>query len=583
MYMDKRDDYKQTIMNMEAVLAKLLTLDHSMSEQQLDMQIPQLLEQIGEYTQSDRVYIFDWVSLDRRSYRNTFEWCKEGVNSLQERMQKLSVQTIPCWQKRFEQGDSVLIANIDDGQNEMPFEYELLQMRGVHTAIVVPVMSQNRLNGFMGLDNPGTEFGPLAAKLLQDAGTHISYIREHHRTTQKEHGQMKLLAQAFEEAHKAHVAKSEFLSRMSHDIRMPLNDIIGMMDISERSYEDVELMRANRMKTTTETNYLMKLLGDALAMCKLQDGSAVLVQEEFYMADVIAEMIAFTQARGEGKKITVVSDVAENIRYSRVYGSPVHVRLMLEKILTNAIQYNRYEGMVKFKARIAMENMSRVVYEFTIEDSGVGMETEFIDHIFEPFVRESMDVRSSYQGTGLGMTIAKSILDLMDGNIRVESGKNVGSTFTVTIPFEKVMRDEFEGNMPKGTAQPNVTNMRILLAEDNDINRDVVKFILEDAGAKVHAVSDGYQTVEAYLSAPENTYDVILMDVMMPNVDGLEASRIIRGQKRADARTIGIVALSVNVFAEDVHRTRAAGMNEQLTKPLNTEKMLRTIARYRRC
>lgn len=166
---------------------------------------------------------------------------------------------------------------------------------------------------------------------------------------------------------------------------------------------------------------------------------------------------------------------------------------MLEKILTNAIQYNRYEGMVKFKARIAMENVARVVYEFTIEDNGVGMEPEFIDHIFEPFVQEAMDVRSSYRGTGLGMTITKSILDLMDGNIRVESRKNAGSTFTVTIPFEKVARDEFEGNMQKGTVQPDVTNMRILLAEDNDINRDVVKFILEDAGAKVHAVSDGYR------------------------------------------------------------------------------------------
>ncbi len=581
--MDKRDDYKQTIMNMEAVLAKVLTLDHSMSEQQLDMQIPQLLEEIGEYTQSDRVYIFDWASLDHRGYRNTFEWCKEGVHSLQKRLQKLSVQMIPCWQKRFEQGDGVLIASIDDVQNEMPFEYEFLQMRGVHTAIAVPIMSQNRLNGFVGLDNPEIEFGQLTTMLLRDAGKHISYIREHHRTTQKEHGQMKLLAQAFEEAHKAHVAKSEFLSRMSHDIRMPLNDIIGMMDIGERSYEDVELMRATRVKTTTETNYLMKLLGDALEMCKLQDGSAVLVQEEFYMADVIAEMIAFAQARGEGKKITVAADIAENIRYSRVYGSPIHVRQMLEKILTNAIQYNHYEGMVKFKVRIVTQNVARVVYEFTIEDNGVGMEPEFIDHIFEPFVQEAMDVRSSYQGTGLGMTITKSILDLMDGNIRVESRKNVGSTVTVTIPFEKVTRDEFEGNMQRETVQSNVTNMRILLAEDNDINRDVVKFILEDAGAKVHAVSDGYQAVEAYLGAPENTYDVILMDVMMPNIDGLEATRIIRGQKRADARTIGIVALSVNVFAEDVQRTRAAGMNEQLTKPLNTEKMLRTIARYRRC
>ena len=157
--MDKRDDYKQTIMNMETVLAKLLTLDHSMSEQQLDMQIPQLLEQIGEYTQSDRVYFFDWASPDCRIYRNTYEWCKEGVYSLQERMQKIYVQMIPCWQKRFEQGDCVWIANIDDVQNEMPFEYELLQMRGVHTAIVVPVMSQNHLKRYIGLENPGPQIG----------------------------------------------------------------------------------------------------------------------------------------------------------------------------------------------------------------------------------------------------------------------------------------------------------------------------------------------------------------------------------------------------------------------------------------
>ena len=169
----------------------------------------------------------------------------------------------------------------------------------------------------------------------------------------------------------------------------------------------------------------------------------------------------------------------------------MHVRQMLEKVLTNAIQYNHYEGMVKFKVRIAMENVARVVYEFTIEDNGVGMEAEFIDHIFEPFVRETMDVRSSYQGTGLGMTITKSILEHMDGNIRVESRKNVGSIFTVTIPFEKVARDEFEGNMQRETVQPDVTNMRILLAEDNDINRDVVKFIQADSRSKKHAVSDG--------------------------------------------------------------------------------------------
>ena len=579
MYMDKRDDYKQTIMNMETVLAKLLTLDHSMSEQQLDMQIPQLLEQIGEYTQSDRVYFFDWASPDCRIYRNTYEWCKEGVYSLQERMQKIYVQMIPCWQKRFEQGDCVWIANIDDVQNEMPFEYELLQMRGVHTAIVVPVMSQNHLNGFMGLDNPGTEFGQLAAKLLQDAGTHISYIREYHRTMQKERGQMKLLAQAFEEAQKAHVAKSEFLSRMSHNIRMPLNDIIGMMDISERSYEDIELMRANLVKTTTETNYLMKLLGDALEMCKLQDGSAVLVQEEFYMADVIAEMIAFAQARGEGKKITIAADIAENIRYSRVYGSPIHVRQMLEKILTNAIQYNRYEGMVKFKARIAMENVARVVYEFTIEDNGVGMEPEFIDHIFEPFVQENSSARTSYTGTGLGLAIVKKLVEQMEGTIHFVSEPGKGTRFTLVIPFLPDDSIEMQTEQTQSTdAVKGIENDKILLVEDYEINMEIARFVLENEGAQVQEAWNGKEAVDLFAASEPGGYDVILMDLMMPVMGGLEAAQCIRKLEREDAKTVPIIAMTANAFADDEERSLAAGMDAHISKPLDAEKLIQVIS-----
>ena len=577
------DKYKKQVMDMDSIFAKLAMMNQAETEEELNARIPMLLEEIGKYTHSERVYIFDWTSPDQKSYSNTFEWCRDSRNPLQYRKQKeVSVQELPYWQKRFEQGESIMISNLEEAQNAMPFECDFLRRQGISTEIAVPIISHNRLNVFLGLDNPETEFLDMSTKLMQDVGVHISYIRETQKLIQKERDQMKLMAQALEEAQRANAAKSEFLSRMSHDIRTPLNGIIGIIDMNDRCPEDVEQMKVNRSRAKTAANYLMSLLNDVLEMSKLQDGSVVLMHEEFDIVDIITEMIALVQVRGKEKKIEIVTEIADNMRHCKVYGSPAHVRRILVNLLTNAIQYNHYEGMVKFKARVAMEDAARIEYEFIVEDNGVGMEADFIAHIFEPFVQEAMDVRSNYQGTGLGMPITKNLLDLMGGSIYVESQKNVGSIFTVTIPFEKVATDACEDFMKMENGIPDIQGMQILLAEDNDLNRDIVKFILEDAGAKVCAVSDGHQAVDAYLDAPENTYDVILMDVMMPNIDGLEATRIIRGQKRKDARTVGIVALTANAFTEDMRRTKAAGMNEHLTKPLNSEKMLRTIARYRR-
>lgn len=578
-----KDNYKKQVMNMDSIFAKLALMNQAETEEELNARIPMLLEEIGKYTHSERVYIFDWTSPDQERYCNTFEWCRDSRNPLQCRKKKeIRVQELPYWQKRFEQGESIMISDLMEAQNRMPFECDFLRRQGIHTEIAVPIISHNRLNGFLGLDNPETEFLDMATKLMQDVGVHISYIRETQKLIQKEREQMKLMAQALEEAQRANAAKSEFLSRMSHDIRTPLNGIIGIIDMNDRCSDDVEQMRANRARAKTAANYLMSMLNDVLEMSKLQDGSVVLLHEEFDILDIITEMIALVQVRGKEKKIEIETEIAENMYHRRVYGSPVHVRRVLANLLTNAVQYNHYGGRVKFTARIAIEDAARIIYEFTIEDSGVGMEAEFVEHIFEPFAQESMEVRSNYQGTGLGMPITKNLLDLMGGSIHVESRKNEGSTFIVTIPFEKVITDEYENFMEMETERPDIKGMQILLAEDNDLNRDIVKFILEDAGAKVRAVTDGHQAVDVYLDAPEHTYDVILMDVMMPNIDGLEATRIIRGQKRADARTVGIVALTANAFTEDMRRTKAAGMNEHLTKPLNSEKMLRTIARYRR-
>ena len=338
-------------------------------------------------------------------------------------------------------------------------------------------------------------------------------------------------------------------------------------------------MRANLVKTTTETNYLMKLLGDALEMCKLQDGSAVLVQEEFYMADVIAEMIAFAQARGEGKKITIAADIAENIRYSRVYGSPIHVRQMLEKILTNAIQYNRYEGMVKFKARIAMENVARVVYEFTIEDNGVGMEPEFIDHIFEPFVQENSSARTSYTGTGLGLAIVKKLVEQMEGTIHFVSEPGKGTRFTLVIPFLPDDSIEMQTEQTQSTdAVKGIENDKILLVEDYEINMEIARFVLENEGAQVQEAWNGKEAVDLFAASEPGGYDVILMDLMMPVMGGLEAAQCIRKLEREDAKTVPIIAMTANAFADDEERSLAAGMDAHISKPLDAEKLIQVIS-----
>ena len=575
------EEYGQQVMSMDPIFAVLAHMNQAASEQELNDRILQLLEEIGAYTQAERVYIFDWAA-SGHEYKNAFEWCAEDTCVHSKRMEKtIDVQDMPYWQRRFAQGESILILDLEEAEAQMPFECDYLRRHGIHTEIAVPIVSHNQLNGFLGLDNPKAPYLDMAAKLMQDVGIHISYIRETQRYIQKEREQMKLMAQALEAAQKANVAKSEFLARMSHDIRTPLNDIIGIIDMNDRCSDDIELMKKNRERARTAANYLMSLLNDVLEMSKLEEGSIVLEKEEMDVTEAIREILDLLRVRGQEKKIRFEFESDPKDMQRSIYGSTVYVKRIFLNLLTNAIQYNRYEGTVRFSMRIVKETSNQVTYEFVIADSGIGMDAAFIEHMFEPFVQESKEVRSNYMGTGLGLSITKNLLDLMGGSIYVESEKNVGSRFIVTIPFEKVAKEDSTDFPTENLAD--VRGMQILLAEDNDLNRDIVKFILEDAGAHVREVIDGQQVVDAFLDAPEHTYDMILMDVMMPNIDGLEATRIIRGQNRADAKTVGIVALTANVFTEDIRRTKAAGMNEHLIKPLNSEKMLQTVARYRGC
>ena len=571
--------YKEKIEDMDMVSSQMAYLDQAEDEEELNKRIPLLLEKIGEYTRSDRVYIFDLEEPEQKEYRNVFEWNKEGIESQKMRLQSVPIGAMLKWQDRFEQGKSIMLRNIEEIKESMPSEYQLLKMQDVKAEIAVPIISGNRLNGFLGLDNPDVNYIDISTRLMQDIGVHLSYIRENKRMRKKEQEQMKKMAEALEEAKRASAAKSNFLSRMSHDIRTPLNGVLGILDLNERHESDIEFVRKNREKAKIAANYLLSLINDILEMSKLESGKATLQREIFDIIDLLHEVITVCGMKSQEKKIQIEEDKGVNLIYRKLYGSPLHVRQIFMNLLSNAVKYNCYEGKVCCTSRMIREDGQNVLYEFTVEDNGAGMDKEFLKHIFEPFKQEDMTAKSNYQGSGLGMAITKNLVDLMNGTIDVESTKGVGSKFVVTIPFE--IADVSQNVKEEEKKEHGIAGMKILLVEDNELNMEIAQIMLEDAGAIVETARDGIEAVERFEQSELEEFDAILMDIMMPRMDGLEATRQIRRMPRADAKDIGIIAVTANAFIEDMQKTKDAGMNEHLAKPFEIGRMLHTIAKYR--
>ena len=861
----KYERYTEKIKSMDLVFEKLTLLEQATNEKEFDERIPFLLEEVGEYTQSERVYIFDWVSPKKDRYYNTFEWCKEGVTPQRDLLQDISIDLMPYWQDKFNQGQSIMISDVEAIKEIMPLEYNLLKMQEIHSEIAVPIFSNKTLNGFIGLDNPELNFLEMSTKLVSDVGIHLSYMRENkkimhklqerqerlerekhlldalcidyssvyycdliedtikpikedartngatitalsntekqsykervrfyydnyviketaidfleklsasylmehlssedrlcyrykaatnaagHRCfevqvarvhaknegfqivmgyrytddvimsmdemnhellyshsvmqalgeyymsviyvdlkhdiiqvakveegyiekflnkksntvfgydkalktyiryyvvsedgedvfdnfnrqaltkklqnntqftmryncsndgeesfcveahvvkiksevlrnsvvigfrnvedlVQKEKKQIKIMQQALESAKRAEQTKNDFLLRMSHDIRTPLNGIVGIIDMSDRFPTDIKFLKKNRKKARDAARYLMSLIDDILDMSKLEYGETVLLHEPFDLMELLEEVDYLSRMRGQEMKIKIVSDGGENLKYKKLYGSPLHIKRIFMNLMSNAIKYNKYEGTVRCSSKIIYETKDHVTYQFTIEDTGVGIDTSFKKNIFDPFEKENLADFSANHGMGLGMPIVKKILDLMGGKIQVESEKNIGSKFTVTMTFE-IVPDLVDMNLIE---DGNISGMNILLVEDNELNQEVAKFILEDAGAFVDTAEDGMQAMDAFVVSKEGYYDVILMDIMMPHMDGIETTNLIRSLERDDAKKVAIIAMTANAFSDDVYKSKNAGMNEHLSKPLDSEKMLKVISRYRK-
>lgn len=390
--------------------------------------------------------------------------------------------------------------------------------------------------------------------------------------------QQYLLQKKTQDAEAAIQAKSEFLSRMSHDIRTPINGMMGMLDIAQAHLEDPARMDSCLSKIRGAADQLLSLINDVLDMSKIETGDILLVEEPFDMKRLLSGTLAIQEIIASEKSINMEQDIESQIKHSHVYGSPNYVRSILVNVVSNAIKYTNSGGKVSVSVREIAFNEEYAEFEFVVSDTGIGMSEEFVEHIFEPFTQEHAENRFRYQGTGLGMSIVKNLINKMKGTITLQTEKGKGTTFVITLPI-KLDTVKLEEEI-KEEEDASIEKMKILLVEDNDLNLEVAQYILEDVGADVVVARHGLEAVEFFEKSTFNEFHVILMDVMMPVMDGLTATKKIRKLKRPDARTIPIIAMTANVFNEDIIMAKEAGMNEHIAKPLDFDKLIHILAKY---
>lgn len=389
-----------------------------------------------------------------------------------------------------------------------------------------------------------------------------------------------MLEKAVEQAKRANEAKTSFLARMSHDIRTPLNGILGLIDINEKHAEDIAFTAENRRKAKVAANHLLSLINDVLQLSKLEDSNIELSETPFNMLTLLDDIFIITEMKAKENGITVKRNYEEDVRRDPyLWGSPLHVRQIYINLLGNAIKYNKKNGSIFCGVSASRIGREQILFQLVIKDTGIGMSEEFLQHLFDPFAREHEEMTGKYEGTGLGLSIVKQLVDKMNGSIQVESKIGEGSCFTVKLPFRLASKEEVI-KMEEPEEAGSIEGKHILLVEDNELNMDISEVVLTDAGATVTKAVNGRQAVDLFRENPPGTFDMILMDVMMPAMNGYEATRCIRSLERADAGKIPIIAMTANAFAEDVKSAKQAGMDAHIAKPLDISKMLTVIAKY---
>ena len=389
------------------------------------------------------------------------------------------------------------------------------------------------------------------------------------------------ISEARQAAEQASRSKTQFLANMSHDIRTPMNGIIGMLNIADRYVDNPDEVKKYHQKIRMASEYLLALINDVLDMRKIDQKDIMLLEESVNLRDVIENCRDILEAKAGEQEITLDTTGMAEFNPPQLMASEVHLRQIFMNIISNAIKYNKYGGKIFIQAIVLEQTEDKVTCRFSVTDTGIGMSEDFQKQMFEPFTQEHGENRSEFKGTGLGLSIVKRIIEEMGGEIRVESELDIGTKFSwdLTFPIDKAINERTE-NIPDRIVT--LRGIRVLAAEDNSLNSEILKFILEDMGLNVNLVENGELAVKAFEESRPGEYAMILMDIMMPVMDGYEASGIIRNMKRPDAAKIPIIALTANAFAEDIVRSSEAGMDAHITKPIDENKlkecMLRLLA-----
>lgn len=386
------------------------------------------------------------------------------------------------------------------------------------------------------------------------------------------------LAKAAREASSANSAKTEFLRRMSHDLRTPINGIRGMVEVGDANADDLQKQTECRSKIWTASGLLLDLANEALDMSRLESGQVDLDLVPTNLVVLNREVCDILERQAEERLVTIICDQQTlDHPYARV--SVTHLKRLLVNIAGNAVKYSRRGGYVRLACREVEPVDGVPIYEYTIADNGIGMSEQFQQHLYEPFSREEQRVEGASSGTGLGAPIAKQLVELMGGTMSFTSTLGQGTTFTIRLPFEQCKRSEIPQAVRVDAVDIDaVRGLHVLLVEDNELNAEIAQFTLDRAGAIVTHVKDGESAVETFAASAPHEYDVVLMDIMMPGIDGLEATRQIRALEREDAATTPIIAVSANAFAEDRRLSREAGMDAHLSKPVSSRELVEALA-----
>ncbi|MCM1183280.1 MAG: response regulator [Roseburia sp.] len=397
------------------------------------------------------------------------------------------------------------------------------------------------------------------------------------RLVQQKDEANRLLRTAADEANSANRAKSDFLSHMSHDIRTPINGIMGMTDIALKHMNNPDKVYDCLQKISGSSQHLLGLINDVLDMSRIESGKTKVNHESFNLRTCIDNCTSIIGGQLATRDIELIEET-DGVEHSFLVGDELHLRQVFINILGNSVKFTPDGGKIYFRVQEQESADGKALFRFELADTGMGMKPEFLPHLFEAFAQEDDGMRTTYKGTGLGMAITKQFVDLMGGTIAVESTVNVGTTFTIELWID--IDTEAGTKAAKAEAPIDLEGMKVLLVEDIELNLEVAESILEDEGVIITPAMNGQEAVDAFANNPPGTFDAVLMDIMMPVMDGITATKTIRAMDRADAKTIPILAMTANAYEEDIRNTKAAGMNAHLSKPIDVDVLFKALSRY---